>query len=172
MIITCINCNKKFDINSELIPKIGRELVCGSCNHQWFFKNNTQTNPPKIKETSFSTISKKSSPSEKEEIIIKQSDDSHETLTKDKFEDVSKEIKKKVIKKNNNKKETINDIKKKKSNNFLNLIIVLIVTFAALVILVDTFKNPISKIVPNIEFILYNLYESIKDIKLFLNDLI
>ena len=45
-------------------------------------------------------------------------------------------------------------------------------TFAALVVLVDTFKNPISKIVPNIEFILYNLYESIKDIKLFLNDLI
>ena len=38
MIITCINCNKKFDINSDLIPKNGRLLECSSCNHQWFFK--------------------------------------------------------------------------------------------------------------------------------------
>ena len=50
--------------------------------------------------------------------------------------------------------------------------IVFLISFVALIILVDTFKYPISKIVPNIEFILYNLYESIKDIRLFLKDLI
>ena len=38
MIISCINCNKKFDINSNLIPLKGRLLECSSCNHQWFFK--------------------------------------------------------------------------------------------------------------------------------------
>ena len=47
-----------------------------------------------------------------------------------------------------------------------------IVFSIAFIILIDTFKYPISKIVPNIEFILYNLYESIKDIRLFFNDLI
>ena len=36
----------------------------------------------------------------------------------------------------------------------------------------DTFQGPISKIIPNIEFLLYNLYETINDIILFLKDLI
>ena len=37
MIIECINCNKKFNVNSELIPNSGRTIQCGSCNHVWFF---------------------------------------------------------------------------------------------------------------------------------------
>ena len=37
MIIQCINCNKNFDVNSELIPSSGRTIQCGSCNHVWFF---------------------------------------------------------------------------------------------------------------------------------------
>ena len=37
MIIECINCNKKFNVNSELIPSTGRTIQCGSCNHVWFF---------------------------------------------------------------------------------------------------------------------------------------
>ena len=42
MIIECINCAKKFDVNSELIPSIGRTIQCGSCNHVWFFNKNDQ----------------------------------------------------------------------------------------------------------------------------------
>ena len=42
MIIECINCAKKFDVNSELIPTDGRTIQCGSCNHVWFFKINNQ----------------------------------------------------------------------------------------------------------------------------------
>lgn len=42
MIIECINCTKKFDVNSELIPTDGRTIQCGSCNHVWFFKINNQ----------------------------------------------------------------------------------------------------------------------------------
>ena len=38
MIITCNNCNKKFDLVSNLIPDKGRLLQCASCNHKWFFK--------------------------------------------------------------------------------------------------------------------------------------
>ncbi len=38
MIIQCINCNKKFEVNSNLIPSVGRNIQCGSCNHLWFFK--------------------------------------------------------------------------------------------------------------------------------------
>ena len=39
MIISCTNCNKKFEINSDLIPDSGRLLVCGSCNNEWFYTN-------------------------------------------------------------------------------------------------------------------------------------
>ena len=63
--------------------------------------------------------------------------------------------------------------KPKKLNNFkiLNSFIVVIISFVAFIIIVDTFKYPIGKIIPNIEFILYNLYESIKDTFLFIRDL-
>ena len=38
MIISCNECTKKFEIDSNLIPDIGRLLKCGSCNHIWFYK--------------------------------------------------------------------------------------------------------------------------------------
>ena len=47
MIIECENCNKKFDIDQNLIPEKGRLLLCSSCNHKWFFKKITAV---KIKE--------------------------------------------------------------------------------------------------------------------------
>ena len=65
-----------------------------------------------------------------------------------------------------------NASKKKKKIKILNLIIVFIISFVAFIILIDTFKNPISIVIPNIEFLLNNLYESLKDIRLFFNDLI
>ena len=55
--------------------------------------------------------------------------------------------------------------------NFLNLILVFIISFIAIVIIIDTFKSPLGKIVPNIELLLYNLYESLKDVFLFFKDL-
>ena len=38
MIIECIKCSKKFEVNSDLIPSDGRTIQCGSCGHVWFFK--------------------------------------------------------------------------------------------------------------------------------------
>ncbi len=37
MIIVCVNCNKKFEVNSSLIPEKGRSIQCGACNHIWFY---------------------------------------------------------------------------------------------------------------------------------------
>ena len=47
MIIDCPVCNKKFDIDQDLIPTDGRLLQCGSCNHKWFFKLNINEKKPK-----------------------------------------------------------------------------------------------------------------------------
>ena len=49
MIIECINCSKKFDVNSELIPSEGRTIQCGSCNHIWFFKKKDALDPDLFK---------------------------------------------------------------------------------------------------------------------------
>ena len=133
MLITCENCNKIFEIDSNLIPSKGRLLQCGSCNHKWFFK---QEKPIILKKTTKINLPKK-------------------------------------IKKNDNLENKENLEKKEiKKTNFFKMFLVLLITFSAIIILLDTFKNNISTYYPNIDKILNNLYESLKDIYLFFKDLI
>ncbi len=90
----------------------------------------------------------------------------------EKIEVNNKKRPEKKIDANINEKTSVNTKPKKQSNfKLLFFFIVAIISFVAFIIIVDTFKYPIGKIVPNIEFILYNLYESIKDISLFIKDL-
>ena len=42
MIITCDQCDKRFEIESNLIPQKGRLLQCSSCSHKWFYKKDEQ----------------------------------------------------------------------------------------------------------------------------------
>ena len=71
MIISCINCNKKFEVNSDLIPNEGRLLQCSSCNQEWFFKNEISNNI--VKKELSNTTNTLHSPSieEKDDITIK-----------------------------------------------------------------------------------------------------
>ena len=50
MIIECINCNKKFNVDADLIPKQGRQIQCGSCKHIWHFKIESSLKEPLILE--------------------------------------------------------------------------------------------------------------------------
>ena len=50
--------------------------------------------------------------------------------------------------------------------------IVFIITIIAAIIILDTFKSPLSSIFPNLELFLFNLIETLKDIKFFIKDLI
>ena len=145
MIISCNNCDKKFEINSELIPEKGRLLECSSCNSQWFFKK----------------------PIEKKVLISKKSDPLGENVL---LKDLQSEVDTVKIKDNLEEKIEIS-AHKKRSIGILNLILVFIISGIAFIILIDTFKTPISIYIPNIEFILYNLYESLLDIMLFFKDL-
>ena len=36
--ITCPNCKKTFEVESNLIPFEGRDVQCISCNKVWFYK--------------------------------------------------------------------------------------------------------------------------------------
>ena len=38
MIIICPSCEKKFEIDQNLIPDTGRLLQCGFCDKKWFFE--------------------------------------------------------------------------------------------------------------------------------------
>jgi predicted Zn finger-like uncharacterized protein len=153
MIISCNNCHKKFDINSDLIPQNGRLLECSSCNHQWFFKKEVVV--PTLRD---SINNNKMEIFQNDSTLAEQESKNSEVETKKKDKKPSEIL--------------VNNKRIKRKFKVLNLTIVFIISFIALIIFVDTFKSPISEIIPNIEFILYNLYETIKDIISFLKDLI
>ena len=167
MIITCNNCNKKFDIDSSLIPDKGRLLQCASCDHKWFFKKEVLENTVSPIDEDIDNINvfdQNSSSTNEEERVSDVANDEVEV-------DLKEEIKEKNEININESTQINNKLKKQKNFKILNIFIVAIISSIAFIIIVDTFKYPIGKIVPNIEFILYNLYESIKDISLFIRDL-
>jgi len=149
MIIVCPSCKKNFDVDENLIPDKGRLLKCGSCNETWFFikDENIQIKP------------------QTEELINEK-----KTYIRDK----------KIIK---TKSNFSTDIKKGSElvkyqpkynftfEKFLRYIIVSIISFVAIIIILDTFKDPLSGIFPNLELILYNLFETLRDLILFAKDL-
>ena len=57
-------------------------------------------------------------------------------------------------------------------SKILSFLIVGIISFIALIIVLDTFKKPLTNIFPNLELLLFNLVESIKDIFLFFKNLL
>tara|TARA_B100000780_G_C21105497_1_gene446334 strand:+ start:107 stop:574 length:468 start_codon:yes stop_codon:yes gene_type:complete len=155
MIIICNNCNKKFEVDSNLIPQNGRLVQCNNCNNKWLYKKEITNKPVTNVENQNLNIKK----TESTKFLDDEIDDNLVT--------------EKIIDKKETNDEINSEIKSiKKNYNILKPIIVFIISFIGLVIILDTFKSPISKMIPNIEFMLYNLYESIKDFFLFIKDLI
>jgi|TARA_B110000305_G_scaffold207452_1_gene238981 predicted Zn finger-like uncharacterized protein len=183
VIISCKNCDKKFEVDSSLIPEKGRLLECNSCNYKWFFKKDIinesvlpiKTKDPvyKIEPTIVENLSQKIDSVEIESPETIKFLDSTNELNSPIYKNLTKDqIKKDKTNQDKNKDPRLDPSKNKKNYNFLSLILIFIISFIALIILLDTFQAPISKIVPDIEFILYNLYETINDISLFFKDLI
>ena len=154
MIIECINCSKVFEVNSELIPENGRNIQCGSCNHVWFYN-------PKI------------SNFKKEKNQDTKIDNLKKTFIEENKQQVFEEkdySKLKVI-----KNYEITEYIPKKSISFLKFLsylIVLLISFVALLIIIDTFNSFLYQLFPGLELIMFNLFETLKDIELFIKDLI
>ena len=149
MIITCPSCQKKFELDDNLLPENGRTLQCGSCNYKWFFK----------KKDKIKVFEKQLVSNENEKI------DSNETNTGNELNILKNRTSNNIDKKRKPKSKKLSIL------NFFNYLVVLIISFIALIIFLDTFKNNLSKIFPNLELFLYNLFETIKDLQLFFNDL-
>ena len=156
MIIQCINCNKKFEVDPELIPEKGRSIQCGSCNHNWFYKKDIPQPSSEIHEE-IPVVE------ETQEINISNQEVGEINILDENFEDktASKQIEDKI----NSKKSNV-------FNKIISYLIVAVISFVALIIVLDTFKTPLNNIFPNLEQILFNLYETFEDIGLFFKDLI
>ena len=147
MIIACPCGEKKFEVDENLIPDKGRLLKCGSCDQTWFFnKNDNNPIEPLINK-----------PVKQKKILYKD-------------ENTDKSLSDVLIKPRSEL------VKYKPKHNFtfgkfLSYIIVSIITFMAIIILLDTFKGPLSNIFPDLELILYNLFETLRDLILFAKDL-
>ena len=147
MIIVCPCGEKKFEVDENLIPDKGRLLKCGSCDQTWFFNKNAneQTEPLIDKPT-------------KEKKILYTDENNDKSVPNTPIKPGSELVK-----------------YKPKYNftfgKFLSYIIVSIITFVAIIVVLDTFKNPLSNIFPNLELVLYNLFETLRDLILFVKDL-
>ena len=144
MIIICPCGEKKFEVDSNLIPEKGRMLKCGSCDQTWFYEPKEQSNSNILKDI-------------KEEKKFELPTENKETTNI-----------------NEQKNDKIKKIKQ--SSNFgvgkiLSYLIVAIISFIALIVILETFKSELSNFFPGLEFMLYSLFETIKDIILFFKNL-
>ena len=154
MIITCPQDGKRFEVDDNLIPKKGRLVQCGFCGHKWQF--NIEQNLIKIN---------------KNEAIFSSELNSNNN-------EIENDINNTVIENHNDKivsSEQDDYIERKKISNsskYLKFLIVIIISFIGLIIILDTFKSPLKVVFPQVENMLQNLYETLKDIFLFLIDLV
>ena len=162
MIIECTNCNKKFRVDDDLIHEDGREIICGSCNYAWHFKPEKTSEKSLVLDNEMIDLQKKT---------VQNNTDFQEDFSNTKSE---KNTKNDQIKFSNKTKVDLKiDTKNtySKTSNFFSYLIVVIISLIALIILVDTIKSPLIHIFPGLEILLFNLFETLKDLRLFIIDL-
>ena len=150
MIITCPCGDKKFNVDASLIPQEGRTLQCGFCDRKWFFKKENTDDEIKILEKKIP------------EPVIEDNKNLSENIkedTKDEEDDNTESL-------NGSEEEISKKVNKKNDVNYFKILIVAFISFVALILFLDTFKSQISVIIPNIQIILDNLYQSLNDMKL------
>ena len=162
MIIECTNCNKKFRVDDDLIPENGREIICGSCDYAWHFMPEKTSEKSLVLDNEMIDLQKKTD----------QNDTNfHEDFSNFKFEKNPKNNQIEISKETNVDFKINKKNKYSKTSNFFSYLIVFIISFIALIILVDTIKSPLINIFPGLEIVLFNLFETLKDVRLFITDL-
>ena len=172
MIINCIKCTKKFEVKASLIPDNGRTIQCGSCNHVWFYKPKIEQSKNEIKtEISSQKSNNKVLEDKKDYQDNERSSKIEETKNPENLTNPEPEFNELIEPSSN---ELINENKKTTFNisKFLSYFLVFLITFIALIIVLDTFKSPLSSIFPGLEIFLYNFFETLKDLYLFIKNLL
>ena len=168
MIVECPCKKKRFKIDPTLIPVEGRNLKCGTCDRVWFYKiENENPEPLPLNgniDRNYVESDEDLNENQNDKIVQeKQSISRNKVKKEDEKNDKNVLLNQKHLSVDNNKKNT--------NTHFFSYLVVFIISFVALIILLDTLKTPLINIFPGLEIILFNLFETLKDIKLFIIDL-
>ena len=148
MIINCPYCEKKFEVDESLIPQNGRLLKCGSCDQTWFFNKNSSHRQTDLIEKNKEF---REAPQKKDQLIYKTATNPPSNIGSE------------IVKYQPKFSFSL--------SKFISYVVVSIISFIGLIIILDTFKIYFFNLYPNLEFYLYSLYETLKDIELFIKDL-
>ena len=145
MIVNCQNCNKKFEIEDQLIPKKGRLVQCGFCSSKWH-------QLPQIETTGVEPIDKKKELDKPEKLIKKRIDIQKEEKNLTKSRSAKIKIKTKKI-------------------GFLSLILIILISTVATFLVIETFKIQIISFWPQADVYINHVYETLENIFILIKDL-
>ena len=165
MIINCECGEKKFNVDSNLIPKEGRLLKCGSCSKIWHYTPIVETKNDEDLDVKIN------------ESVVKNELQSDEAINDKNFKDISEEVLSEENtdhdenEENNIKEENKNEEKQGKIKMVLVYFVVVIISLLGLILLLDTFKSYLISEFPTLTPLFDSFYETFLDFKLFVKDL-
>ena len=187
MIIECKSCHKKFAVSDSEIPINGRTVQCGNCSTQWL----QMPIAPSITTKNLDVDIIDQQPSKNK---FKASDGKNYIFLGNQWAEVlpsgkaGKLARKKISKELNRlagrtpvkKSKTIN--KSNQSENqyqetegggmgIFSFLIVLVIFFAAIILVLDTFKNQLIPLFPNLDNYLVYIFETLNNIYIITKDL-
>ena len=188
MIIECKSCHKKFTVSDSEIPINGRTVQCGNCSTQWLQMPiapsvTTKNLDVDIVDQQLSKNKFKASDGKNYKFLGNQW---AEVLTSGKTgklarKKISKELNE-LTGKNQVKKRKIIDKSNHSANQYqetegggmgvFSFLIVLVIFFAAIILVLDTFKNQLIPFFPNLENYLVYIFETLNNIYIIIKDLI
>jgi len=194
MIIECKSCHKKFTVRDSEIPINGRTVQCSNCSTQWLQMRVT----PSVTTKNLDVEIVDQQPSKNE---FKASDGKNYKFLGNQWAEVlpsgkaGKLARKKISKELNRlagrtpgkKSKTINKSNQSanKSNQsadqyqetegggmgIFSFLIVLVIFFAAIILVLDTFKNQLIPLFPNLDNYLVYIFETLNNIYIITKDL-
>ena len=188
MIVECKNCLKKFAVKDSDIPSRGRTVQCGNCSRQWLqmpIHSEVTIDNLDVDDDSSQDLSKNefmASDGNKYKFLGSQW---AEILPSGKFgrlarKKISKELnnltgreqvkKNKTIKKSNQLENQYQEIEPKGMGIF-SFLVVLIIFVAAIILLLDTFKNQLIPFFPDLDNFLVYIFETLNNIYIIIKDL-
>ena len=187
MIIECKNCLKKFTVNNSDIPNKGRTVQCSNCSTQWLQMPIT----PSVTSADLDIDNVNQDPSKNE---FMASDGKNYKFLGNQWAEVlpsgkagrlarkkiSKELnnligreqvkKNKTIKKSNQLTNQYQEIEERGMGIF-SFLIVFVTSVAAIILLLDTFKNQLIPFFPDLDNYLVYIFETINNIYIIIKDL-
>ena len=187
MIIECKNCLKKFTVNNSDIPNKGRTVQCSNCSTQWLQMPIT----PSVTSADLDIDNVNQDPSKNE---FMASDGKNYKFLGNQWAEVlpsgkagrlarkkiSKELsnligreqvkKNKTIKKSNQLTNQYQEIEERGMGIF-SFLIVFVTSVAAIILLLDTFKNQLIPFFPDLDNYLVYIFETLNNIYIIIKDL-